>query len=206
MKGEDVKKRGYGRSLVENVGNIRKGLKMNDEGDEDKDEIKGLIWVNNHIANKRRKDWASVIMRLFRKEMFRVIREGCDDATEADPKVSVTQDIGARAAVHIFNRISFVIAKGVATQLGFFGSLGFLLSKPLGFRSVAVVFSLNIVGRVLEQSQVLCLGFTFVAGSRTHTLRSKCRHGNGSDFLSPPNYGDGVVRFVLYDLTKPQVP
>ncbi|GJT83818.1 hypothetical protein Tco_1058160 [Tanacetum coccineum] len=203
-----------GRYLNGNVENIRKGLKMNDEEDEDKDEIKGLIWVNNHTANIRRKDWASVIMGLFRKELFGVcveemkslVGEGCDDATEADPKVSVTQDIGARAAVHIFNRISFVIAKGVATQLGFFGSLGFLLSKPLGFRSVAVVFSLNIVGRVLEQSQVLCLGFTFVAGSRTHTLRSKCRHGNGSDFLSPPNYGDGVVRFVLYDLTKPQVP
>ncbi|GKB62566.1 hypothetical protein Tco_0918752 [Tanacetum coccineum] len=28
-------------------------------------------------------------------------------------KFSVTQDIGARAAVHIFNRISFAIAKGV---------------------------------------------------------------------------------------------
>ncbi|GKC80275.1 hypothetical protein Tco_1131049 [Tanacetum coccineum] len=41
---------------------------------------------------------------------------------------------------------------------------------------------------------------------RTHTLRSKCRHGNGSDFVSPPDDGDGVVQFVLYDLVKPQVP
>ncbi|GJY58740.1 40S ribosomal protein S25-2 [Tanacetum coccineum] len=32
-------------------------------------------------------------------------------------KFSVTQDIGARAAVHIFNRISFAIAKGVGAQL-----------------------------------------------------------------------------------------
>nr|GFA24454.1 hypothetical protein [Tanacetum cinerariifolium] len=32
---------------------------------------------------------------------------------EADPKFSMAQDIEARAAVHIFNRISFVIAKGV---------------------------------------------------------------------------------------------
>ncbi|PWA48122.1 hypothetical protein CTI12_AA493850 [Artemisia annua] len=41
---------------------------------------------------------------------------------------------------------------------------------------------------------------------KTHTFRAKCRHGGGSDFVSPPDCGDGVVRFVLYDLTKPQVP
>nr|GEW47768.1 hypothetical protein [Tanacetum cinerariifolium] len=41
---------------------------------------------------------------------------------------------------------------------------------------------------------------------RTHTLRSKCRHGNGLDFVSPPVGGDGVVQFVLYDLVKPLVP
>ncbi|GJZ67415.1 hypothetical protein Tco_0630655 [Tanacetum coccineum] len=39
---------------------------------------------------------------------------------------------------------------------------------------------------------------------RTHTLRSKCRHGNGSDFVARPDGGDGVVRFILYDLAKPQ--
>ncbi|GKA02525.1 RNA-directed DNA polymerase, eukaryota [Tanacetum coccineum] len=32
-------------------------------------------------------------------------------------KFSMTQDIGARAVVHIFNRISFVIAKGVRAQI-----------------------------------------------------------------------------------------
>ncbi|GJS05630.1 hypothetical protein Tco_0322138 [Tanacetum coccineum] len=32
-------------------------------------------------------------------------------------KFSMTQDIGARAAVHIFNRIGFAIAKGVETQI-----------------------------------------------------------------------------------------
>ncbi|GJZ04956.1 hypothetical protein Tco_0538231 [Tanacetum coccineum] len=47
---ENVLKR-CGGSLVENVGNIR----FKDEEDEDKDEIKGLIWVYNHIANKRGK-------------------------------------------------------------------------------------------------------------------------------------------------------
>ncbi|GKB60377.1 hypothetical protein Tco_0916563 [Tanacetum coccineum] len=32
-------------------------------------------------------------------------------------KFSMTQDIGARVAVHIFNRISFTIAKGVGDQI-----------------------------------------------------------------------------------------
>nr|GEZ08781.1 serine/threonine-protein kinase TOR [Tanacetum cinerariifolium] len=35
-------------------------------------------------------------------------------------KFSITQDIGARAAIHIFNRISFAIAKGVGAQLAEF--------------------------------------------------------------------------------------
>ncbi|GJT94307.1 hypothetical protein Tco_1083152 [Tanacetum coccineum] len=39
---------------------------------------------------------------------------------------------------------------------------------------------------------------------KTYTLRAKFRHG--TDFVPPPDNGDGVVRFVLYDLTKPQVP
>ncbi|GJZ01789.1 hypothetical protein Tco_0519750, partial [Tanacetum coccineum] len=38
----------------------------------------------------------------------------------------------------------------------------------------------------------------------THTIRTKCRHGNG--FVPPPDNGDGEVRFVLYALTKPPVP
>ncbi|GKA42439.1 hypothetical protein Tco_0735099, partial [Tanacetum coccineum] len=32
-------------------------------------------------------------------------------------KFSMAQDIGARAAVHIFNRISFAIAKGMGAQI-----------------------------------------------------------------------------------------
>nr|GEX91934.1 putative reverse transcriptase domain-containing protein [Tanacetum cinerariifolium] len=39
---------------------------------------------------------------------------------------------------------------------------------------------------------------------KTHTLRIKCRHV--ADIVSPPDIGDSVVRFVLYDLTKPLVP
>ncbi|GJT13217.1 hypothetical protein Tco_0860259, partial [Tanacetum coccineum] len=38
----------------------------------------------------------------------------------------------------------------------------------------------------------------------THTILTKCRHGNG--FVPPPDNGDGEVRFVLYALTKPLVP
>ncbi|GKG18914.1 hypothetical protein Tco_0376013, partial [Tanacetum coccineum] len=34
-------------------------------------------------------------------------------------KFSMTQDVGARAAVHICNRIGFSIAKGVRTQIVF---------------------------------------------------------------------------------------
>ncbi|GJX24066.1 hypothetical protein Tco_0228511 [Tanacetum coccineum] len=41
-------------------------------------------------------------------------------------KFSVTQDIGARAAVHIFNKISFAIAKGVWAQLVFWLLTNFL--------------------------------------------------------------------------------
>ncbi|GKE47988.1 hypothetical protein Tco_1479246, partial [Tanacetum coccineum] len=37
---------------------------------------------------------------------------------------------------------------------------------------------------------------------KMHTLRIKCRHGDESDYVSPPECGDGVVRFVLYVLTK----
>ncbi|GKC39685.1 hypothetical protein Tco_1052069 [Tanacetum coccineum] len=32
-------------------------------------------------------------------------------------KFSITQDIGARATIHIFNRIGFAIAKGVGAQI-----------------------------------------------------------------------------------------
>ncbi|GKB45471.1 hypothetical protein Tco_0896224, partial [Tanacetum coccineum] len=39
-----------GGSLVENDRNIR--FEDEDEEDEDNDEIKGLVWVYNHIANK----------------------------------------------------------------------------------------------------------------------------------------------------------
>nr|GEW74163.1 putative reverse transcriptase domain-containing protein [Tanacetum cinerariifolium] len=39
---------------------------------------------------------------------------------------------------------------------------------------------------------------------KTHTLHAKCHLG--MDFVPPPDNGDDVVRFMLYDLTKLQVP
>ncbi|GJR01946.1 hypothetical protein Tco_0524930 [Tanacetum coccineum] len=41
---------------------------------------------------------------------------------------------------------------------------------------------------------------------KTHTFGAKCRHGHEADFVSPPDIGDGVVRFVIYDLAKPPAP
>ena len=62
---------------------------------------------------------------------------------------------------------------------------------------------------VFERAEVTLkrMGLWLCGGCfKTHTFRAKCRHGGGSDFVSPPDCGDGVVRFVLHDLTKPQVP
>ncbi|GKD35174.1 hypothetical protein Tco_1250683, partial [Tanacetum coccineum] len=39
---------------------------------------------------------------------------------------------------------------------------------------------------------------------KTHTIRTKCHHGN--DLVPPPDNGNGDVRFVLYDLIRPPVP
>ncbi|GJY54437.1 hypothetical protein Tco_0446101 [Tanacetum coccineum] len=61
MECEDEKRRGKldrrdGKINGLCEGKIRlEGLKIKNEDDEDKDEIKGLIWVNNHIANKKGK-------------------------------------------------------------------------------------------------------------------------------------------------------
>ena len=38
---------------------------------------------------------------------------------------------------------------------------------------------------------------------KTHGLKKMCRHGEGFNFLCPPDGGDGVVRFVLYNLDRP---
>nr|GEY75532.1 PAS domain-containing protein tyrosine kinase family protein [Tanacetum cinerariifolium] len=67
--------------------------------------------------------------------------------------------------------------------------------------------STNLV--VFEEAEVTFkhMGIWLCGGRfKTHSLRSKCRHGKGYDFVSPPDCGDVVVRFVLYDLTKPHVP
>ncbi|GKF36237.1 hypothetical protein Tco_0112995, partial [Tanacetum coccineum] len=48
-------------------------------------------------------------------------------------KFSMTQDIGARAAVHIFNRISFAIAKGVGLNMYLDSSLTFC-KYPISYK------------------------------------------------------------------------
>nr|GFA73522.1 putative reverse transcriptase domain-containing protein [Tanacetum cinerariifolium] len=52
----------------------------------------------------------------------------------------------------------------------------------------------------LKQMRIWLCGVCF----KTNTLRTKCRHG--TDFMPALDIGDGVFRFVLYDLTKPLVP
>ncbi|GJW30404.1 putative reverse transcriptase domain-containing protein [Tanacetum coccineum] len=52
----------------------------------------------------------------------------------------------------------------------------------------------------LKRMRIWLCGVCF----KTHTLRTKCRHG--TDIVPPPDIGDGFVCFVLYDLTKPRVP
>ncbi|GKE22392.1 hypothetical protein Tco_1433904 [Tanacetum coccineum] len=51
----DILRMRFGDYLVKVY--VKKGVKVKNEDDEDKDEIKGLIWVNNHIANKKEKNW-----------------------------------------------------------------------------------------------------------------------------------------------------
>ncbi|XP_056688305.1 uncharacterized protein [Spinacia oleracea] len=43
---------------------------------------------------------------------------------------------------------------------------------------------------------------------KTHTHRTRCRHGSGSStvFVDPPDSGDGIIRFILYGIQKPQAP
>ncbi|GJT76280.1 hypothetical protein Tco_1043005 [Tanacetum coccineum] len=50
-------------------------VRMFKDEDEGKDEIKGLIWVNNQIAIQGTKEYAYVIMGLFSKKMFGVYVE-----------------------------------------------------------------------------------------------------------------------------------
>ncbi|GJX87468.1 hypothetical protein Tco_0339482 [Tanacetum coccineum] len=45
------------------------------------------------------------------------VRENNNKKKKKKKKFSMTQDIRTRAAVHIFNRISFAIAKGVGAQI-----------------------------------------------------------------------------------------
>ncbi|GJQ97669.1 hypothetical protein Tco_0008808 [Tanacetum coccineum] len=53
-------------------------------------------------------------------------------------KFSITQDIGARAAIHIFNRISFAIAKGdirARTAVQIFNRIKFVIAKGVKYEA-----------------------------------------------------------------------
>ncbi|GJX84311.1 hypothetical protein Tco_0335085 [Tanacetum coccineum] len=131
---------------------------------------------------------------------------------------SMAQDIGARVA-HIFNRISFAIAKrlGVSllvwglpfgTSVLWFYGLGDLLllcGKAQAITKHSLPYDLVIYERAELTFKRMGLWLCGIS-SKTHTFCSKCLHGSGSDFVLPPDCGDGVVQFVLYDLPKPQVP
>ncbi|GKC41728.1 hypothetical protein Tco_1059450, partial [Tanacetum coccineum] len=85
-------------------------------------------------------------------------------------KFSMTHDIGARAVVHIFNRIGFSIAKGIGAQI----------EAEVTFKRMGIW---------------LC-GVCF----KTHTFRSKCQHDEGSDFVPPPDCSDGEVSLLVLPL------
>ncbi|GJR09137.1 hypothetical protein Tco_0791789 [Tanacetum coccineum] len=61
--------------------------------------------VDNKMKKKIREDLVYVELEADAVTLLKRIR-----------KFSITQDIGARAAIHIFNRISFAIAKGVGPR------------------------------------------------------------------------------------------
>nr|GEV05717.1 hypothetical protein [Tanacetum cinerariifolium] len=110
---------------------------------------------------------------------------------------------------------------------GFFFTLRVLLSLSDNFSCYGsyphlLLGAFNLVMSYTAASFIPYLGFSTCFGCRaeltlkrmgiwlcgacfkTHTPRSKCRHGTG--FVPPPDNGDGIVRFVLYDLTRPPAP
>ncbi|GJR33713.1 hypothetical protein Tco_1209397 [Tanacetum coccineum] len=68
-------------------------------------------------------------------------------------KFSITQDIGARAAIHIFNRISFAIAKAVGAQI------------DIGARTVVQIFNrikFVIAKGVKYEAKCANIGYSFL--------------------------------------------
>ncbi|GJY59895.1 hypothetical protein Tco_0459787 [Tanacetum coccineum] len=64
----------------------------------------------------------------------------------------------------------------------------------IGFQDLGVFERVEVT---LKRMGIWLCGVCF----KTHTTRTKCRHG--VDIVSPPDISDGFVRFVLYDLAKP---
>ncbi|GJU07001.1 hypothetical protein Tco_1123431, partial [Tanacetum coccineum] len=98
-------------------------------------------------------------------------------------KFSMTQDIGARAAAHILIGLVSLLLKDMLIEISL---ITHLLDHHCNGHVQAIIrhsLTTNIV--VFEAADVM---FKHI----------------GSDFVPPPDYGDGVVTFVIYDLTKPQ--
>ncbi|GJZ39757.1 hypothetical protein Tco_0586320 [Tanacetum coccineum] len=118
----------------------------------------------------------------------------------------------APEAVELLSRVQRVMHNNVMTPKStdvVFKHIGFAIQKGLTARLVARLPSTTIGcqdggGNGLTKTSLIIQ--LRDRHCKTHSLRSKCRHGKGFDFLSPPDCGDGVVRFVLYHLTKPHVP
>nr|GEW13603.1 hypothetical protein [Tanacetum cinerariifolium] len=83
-------------------------------------------------------------------------------------KFSVAQDIGARAAIHIFNKIGFSIAKGVGPQLGLDVCVDLTGSSPLtqtgmaDFVPVRAVIDAAQCKRVKYEAKCAAIGYGFL--------------------------------------------
>ncbi|GKB34057.1 reverse transcriptase domain-containing protein, partial [Tanacetum coccineum] len=79
--------------------------------------------------------------------------------------------------------------------------------RVLLFNSRLKIFSGKLKSRwsgSFTVSEVFPYGTVELSQLNDPNIKAKCRHEVG--FVPPPNVGDGVVRFVLCDITKPLAP
>ncbi|GKC07559.1 hypothetical protein Tco_0999169, partial [Tanacetum coccineum] len=136
-------------------------------------------------------------------------------------KFSVTQYIGACVAIHIFGRISFAIARGVGAQILSWLPTNFFVLWWL--HMVVVRFHCPFVGlsgcydgsgkRLTKTSLITYLSDRHCNSDAQAITRQSLstnlaifKEAEESDFVPPLNCGDGELRFMIYDITKLQVP
>ncbi|GKC09725.1 hypothetical protein Tco_1001335 [Tanacetum coccineum] len=83
-----------------------------DDDDDDDDEISNYVDLHMYMLGGGWK-WQDLQGLLW----WIIIEKDAVTFLKRIQKFSVAQHIGARAAIHIFNRISFAIAKGVGAQI-----------------------------------------------------------------------------------------